>query len=69
MVMLVWMEWYFQGVVQVPGVPVAWLRINLRRRDKRRVLNLLLRFEMPPNVLLVLSFRASGFPPNKLDQR
>ena len=69
MVMLVGMEWCFQGVVPVPGVLVAWLRIDLRRRGKCRVLNLLLRFERLPSGLLVLSFRASGFLPNTLYQR
>ena len=69
MVMLVGMEWCFQGVVRVPEVLVVWLRIGLRRRGKCRVLNLLLRFERLPNGLLVLNFRASGFLPNKLDQR
>ena len=32
-----------------------------------RDLSLILRFEMLPSVLLILNFRASGFPPNKLD--
>ena len=69
MVKLVGTEWCFLVVVLVLWEQVVWRRIDPRRRGRCRDLSLLLRFEMPPNVLLVLSFRASGFPPNKLDQR
>ena len=69
MVMLVGMEWCFQEVVQVLWVLAVSQRIGLRRWGRCRDLGLLLRFGRLPNVLLVLSFRASGFLPNKLDQR
>ena len=69
MVMLVGMEWCFQGVVRIPEALVVWLRIDPRRWDKCRVLNLLLQFERLPSGLLVLNFRASGFLPNKRDRR
>ena len=69
MVMLVGMEWCFQGVVPVLEALVAWQRIGLRRLGRYRDLSLLLQCEMLPSVLLVLDFRASGFLPSKLDQR
>ena len=69
MVMLVGTEWYFLGVGLVLWVLVVERRIDPHRRGKYRDLSLLLRFEMLPSVLLVLNFRASGFLPNKLDQR
>ena len=69
MVMLVGMEWCFQGVVRIPEALVVLLRIGLRRWGRCRDLGLLLRFEMLPSVLLVLDFRTSGSLPSKLDRR
>ena len=69
MVMLVGMGSYFLGLVLDLWVPIVLRRIDLRLEGKCRDLSLILQFEMLPNVLLVLSVRASGFPPNKLDQR
>ena len=63
------MEWYFLGVVLVLWVLVVERRIGPRRWGRYRDLSLLLRFERLPNVLLVLDSRASGFLPNRLDQR
>ena len=69
MVMRVGMVSYFLALVLVLWERVVWQRIDPRRWGKRRDLSLLLRFEMLPSVLLFLSFRASGFPPNTLGQR
>ena len=65
MVRLVGMEWCFLVVVLVLWVLVVSLRIGLRRWDRCRDLDLALRFERLPSVLLVLNFRASGSLPNK----
>ena len=51
------------------GERVVWRRIDLRQRDRCRVLGRLLRFGKLPNVLRVLGSRASGFLPNRLNQR
>ena len=69
MVMQVGMVSYFLGLVLVLWEQVVWRRIDPRRLGGCRDLSLLLQFEMLPSVLLVLSFRASGFPPNKPVQR
>ena len=69
MVMRVEMESYFLGLALVLWAQVVWRRINPRRWGRCRDLSLLPRFEMLPSVLLVLNFRANGFPPNKLDRR
>ena len=69
MVMRVGMVLYFLGRVLVLWEQVVWRRIDLRRRGRYRDLSLLLQFEMLPSVLLVPNFRASGFLPNRLDQR
>ena len=69
MVMRVGMVSYLLGLVPVLWERVVWQRIDPRRRGKCQDLSLLLRFRMLPSVLLFLDFRASGFPPNTLDQR
>ena len=69
MVKLVGMEWCFLGVVLILWVQAIWLHIGPRRWDRCQDLSLLLRFGKLPSVLLVLNFRASGFPPNRLDRR
>ena len=67
MVMRVGMGSYFLELVLVLWERVAWQRIDPRRWGRYRDLSLLLRVKMLPSVLLLLSFRASGFPPNRLD--
>ena len=69
MAMLVGKEWCSPEVVLVLWVLVAWLRTGPRRWGKCRDLGLILRFRKLPSVLLVLSFRASRFLPNRLDRR
>ena len=60
---------YFLGLVLALWEQVVWQRTDLRRQGRYQDLSLLLRFEMLPNVLLFLDFRASGFLPNRLDRR
>ena len=69
MVMRVGMVSYFLGLVLVLWEQVVLRRIDPRHRGRYRDLSLLPRFKRLPSVLLFLSFRASEFPPNKLDQR
>ena len=69
MVKRVGMGLYFLGLVLALWERVVWQHIGLRRSGKCRDLNLLLRCETLPSVLLFLDFHASRFLPNKLDQR